>query len=229
MTPVSDSINLLAIGSWEYHGPHLSMDTDTRLAVTLANLLYDLIDANAGLFGDLPLRVLPPLGASCSQARDRSISLRPATLLAVLDDMASQCSGPLVLVNMQSDNKVLESWVRDRNRAGFNTLWFPRDWSWQTACEAAGVESPAGTDGQGGEVETSLAMAFLPDLVKLDRIPGAYLPSAEDRRLWGVTGIQTPDGVVGRPALASADKGQRLAESLVQQALAELQRMLAAR
>lgn len=227
MSSTVESINLLAIGSWEYHGPHLTMDTDTRLAIIMSNLLYDLISMNAGMFGNRPLRTLPPLGVSCSQAHSKSASLRPATLLAVLDDLASQCRGPLVLVNMQGDNKVLEGWVQSRNQAGLKTLWAPRDWNWRKACEAAGIESPWGTDGQGGEIETSLAMAFLQDIVKTDRIPEAYLPSVEDRRMWAVTGIQSPQGVVGRPALASPAKGERLMDELCFQAIEELQRLLA--
>jgi creatinine amidohydrolase len=227
MTTIAPTINLLPIGSWHFQGPHLPFDVDTRLSILMANFLCDLIKANPDKFQGIPASLMPPLSASCTQGSIDAMSLRPATLLAVLDDLAAQCVGPLVLVDMTRNNRVLENWVVARNQAGLPTSLLPRDLNWQKACEAAGIETPLDVDGAGGEIKTSLAMAYLPDLVRTKHIPESFIPTLEARAMWTLLGVQSATGVVGQPNKASAEKGQRLAEDLIYQGLTELQSLLA--
>jgi mycofactocin precursor peptide peptidase len=200
----SAGCSLLAIplGSTEQHGPHLPLDTDTRIAAGVAG----------GLAAGRPdVVVAPPLsyGASGEHAGFPGTLLVGHGVLAdVLTELVRSSRGAfrgVVLVCAHGGNQEALAAVRRRSAAeGDDVL------AWTVA--------PAGGDAHAGRTETSLMLALDPEAVRLDAaVAGctepldALLPRL---RAVGVRPVSS-NGVLGDPAGASAEEGRSLLSSLV--------------
>ena len=86
---------------------------------------------------------------------------------------------------------------------------------WAFAREKAGIETSAYSDMHAGELETSILLHAHPDLIRPGYETADHL--AEDRRHMLTLGLApyTESGVIGRPSLASARKGELLLAGLV--------------
>lgn len=202
------TVALLPIGSHEQHGPHLPLATDTLVATTLAR---EIAAAH-------PVRLLPPLTISCSQEHDAwpgTVSISAATLTAVVRDVAASLHRggvhSLVLVNAHGGNYVLGHVVQEITSP--RLALFPHELDWIEARGAAGCETTILSDMHAGELETSILLHAHPHLVR----PPFRDELADDRRHLLSRGMQeyTQSGVVGRPTLASAEKGAAVLASLV--------------
>ncbi|MBP2333941.1 creatinine amidohydrolase [Saccharothrix coeruleofusca] len=202
-------VAVLPIGSHEQHGPFLPLATDTVIACTIAR---EVAAAH-------PVQLLPPLAITCSQEHagwPGTVSISARTLHAVVTDIAESLrrSGVpnLVLVNAHGGNYVLSNVVQEAEGMAL----FPGRADWAAARAAAGIETPSGGDMHAGELETSILLRFHPELVKPGYETADHL--ADDRRHMLTLGLApyTASGVVGRPSLASADKGEALLASLVE-------------
>ena len=184
---------LVPVGSVEQHGPHLPLDTDTRIAAAVAARA-----ATGALLVALPVAY----GASGEHegfAGTVSIGHEALRLLLVeLGRSASRWAGRLVFVNGHGGNvSSLVEAVRLLRYEGRDAAWF--------ACAAGG-------DAHAGRTETSLMLALDPALVRPERTAGNTAPLADllpDMRADGVAAV-SPNGVLGDPAGASADEGERL-------------------
>lgn len=203
------AVAVLPVGSHEQHGAHLPLATDTVIACTIARAVAD---AHR-------VQLLPPLTITCSQehaAWPGTVSISARTLFAVVTDVAESLrrSGVrnLVLVNGHGGNYVLSNIVQEAERMAL----FPGLGDWTAARESAGVETSADSDMHAGELETSILLHAHPDLVRPGHETGDHL--ADDRRHMLTLGLEpyTESGVVGRPSLASARKGEALLASLAQ-------------
>lgn len=204
---------LLPIGSFEQHGPYLPLATDTVIACAIAREIAALH----------PVLLLPPVTISCSHehmawAGTASISAR--TLHAVVRDVADsvQQSGveSLVLVNGHGGNYVLGNVVQESADGPPRMALFPTEPDWDSAREAAGIQTAALSDMHAGEVETSILLHAHPELVRPGYESGDWL--ADDRRHLLTLGMEryTKSGIIGRPSLATAQKGQDLLASLAE-------------
>ena len=184
---------LVPVGSVEQHGPHLPLDTDTRIAAAVA--------ARAATGA---LLVAPPVAYGASGEHEGfagtvSIGHEALRLLLVeLGRSAARWAGRLVFVNGHGGNvsSVVEA-VRLLRYEGRDAAWF--------ACAAGG-------DAHAGRTETSLMLALDPALVRPVRAAGNTAPLADllpAMRAGGVAAV-SPNGVLGDPAGASADEGERL-------------------
>src|SRR3989442_4391547 len=73
-------VAVLRVGSFEQHGPHLPLITDTVIACAIADVLARAYD----------LHLLPPLTFSCSHehaAFPGTVSISPSTLAVVVGDV----------------------------------------------------------------------------------------------------------------------------------------------
>jgi hypothetical protein len=147
-----------------------------------------------------------------------TVSLSASTLVAVVTDVAESLhtSGidRLAVVNGHGGNYVLANVVQQANIAGPRMTLFPSRTDWDVARTAAGLDSTASEDMHAGELEVSLLLHAYPELVG-----GGYRAAdhrADPRPHLLVTGMRgyTETGVIGRPSLASADKGRAILESL---------------
>jgi creatinine amidohydrolase len=118
----------------------------------------------------------------------------------------------MILINGHGGNYVLSNVVQEaRDRMAL----FPTEPDWATARATTGLQTPADSDMHAGELETSLLLHAHPTLVRDDYAEHDHL--TDDRRHMLTLGLNayTTSGVVGRPSLASAEKGRTLLGELL--------------
>jgi len=205
-------VAILPIGSFEQHGSHLPLITDTAIAATIS----------AELAAAYPLLQLPPVTISCSQehsAWSGTVSISATTLLSMVADVADSVrrSGisALVLVNGHGGNYALSNLVQETNARGNRMALFPTGQDWKDARSAAHLDATMHEDMHAGEIETSILLHAHPELVRDGYETADW--TADDRRHLLITGMSayTSSGVIGRPSLASAGKGKAVLASLV--------------
>jgi creatinine amidohydrolase len=205
------TVAMLPVGSFEQHGDHLPLATDTIIACIIANRL-------AATYNAL---LLPPITMSCSHEHegfDGTVSISSRTLIAIIDDVQSSLARSgikyLVLVNGHGGNYVLSNVAQEANVVERRAALFPGREDFRIARECAEMETTASEDMHGGEWETSILLHSHPHLVR-----STYSQSDHDapqRPHLLITGIRAyaTRGIVGRPSVASAAKGRAALDSL---------------
>lgn len=190
------------VGSCEQHGPHLPLDTDTRIAIALAEGLCAAFEP-----GEVVLT--PPLAISASGEHASfpgTLSLGNVVFEQVLVELvrSADWSSGVVFVNGHAGNIVASRRaVRLLESESRRVLsWFPH---------------LPGSDAHAGDTETSLMLALAPQLVDMDAAEvGRTEPIAElidELRDGGVRAV-SPNGVLGDPRRATAQKGKQLLSRL---------------
>ncbi|WP_007517905.1 mycofactocin biosynthesis peptidyl-dipeptidase MftE [Pseudofrankia saprophytica] len=208
-------ILLLPLGSTEQHGPHLPLDTDTRVATAIASAVA------VRLRG---LLVAPALGYGASGEHagfPGTLSLGTAALELALVELvrsADETAAGVVLVNGHGGNAAaIHNATRLLAAEGRRVLaWAPRT----AVATAAGVPGVA-RDLHAGRIETSLLLHLAPELVRLDAAARGPSPAVADLVRHGVLPL-SPSGVLGDPAGASAAEGAALLDAFVTDAVAAI-------
>jgi len=192
----------LPLGSLEQHGPHLPLDTDTRIADAVAG----------GLAARRPGVVVAPAvayGASGEHAAFAGTLLighEPlAAMLVELVRSARAAFRGIVLVNAHGGNETTLADVARRCTAEGDDVLV-----WHAAVE--------GGDAHAGRTETSLLLAIDAAAVRLELAePGCTEPIERllpRLRAEGVRPVSS-NGVLGDPTGASAEEGRRFLDALV--------------
>ncbi len=204
---------VLPVGSFEQHGDYLPLITDTVVATVIAREL-----AHA-----YPLLQLPPITISCSHEHSAwagTVSISASTLYSVISDIYSSVANSgltsLVILNAHGGNYVLGNVIQEGNAQGKRMALFPSGADWDVARQSARLVSSGHEDMHAGEIETSILLHTHPELVKDGYQAADWV--ADDRRHLLTTGMgeYTQNGVIGRPSLASAEKGKAVLASLVE-------------
>lgn len=204
------AVAVLPIGSFEQHGSHLPLATDTIVASAIATALAELYD----------LFLLPPLTLSCSHehaAWRGTVSLSSTTLTAIINDVVASLRGQgidhLVLVNGHGGNYVLSNIVQEANTGRPRLALFPGRQDWDQARRDARLDSTTHDDMHAGEIETSILLHAAPDAVGPDFETADHLTERPHLLTLGLAAY-TSTGVVGQPSLATDAKGQAVLASL---------------
>lgn len=189
------------IGSCEQHGPHLPLDTDTRIAVALAD---GLAAARPGIL------VTPPLTITASgehRGFAGTLSIGVAAVQTLLIELVRSAgwSAGVVLVNGHGGNlAAVDAAVRVLIHEGRRVIsWWPR---------------VPGGDGHAGRTETSLMLAIAPTSVRIEAaLAGNTEPLSVlmPRLAEGGTAAVSASGVLGDPTAATAEEGHRLHAALL--------------
>lgn len=215
---------VLPIGSFEQHGDVLPLATDTLIACGIAEAVSRAYD----------LFLLPPITMSCSHEHAAwmgTVSISSATLHRVVNDIVESLrrSGvsKLVLVNAHGGNYVLANIVQELSVEGPHVALFPGRDDWAKARADAGLETDAHEDMHAGEIETSMLLHLMPQVV--GRTENADHDGSDRRQHLLTLGMRayTASGVIGRPSLGDATKGKMVLESLTH-SFADYLRVLAA-
>lgn len=201
---------VIPLGSTEQHGPHLPLDTDTRIAAAVAG----------DVAHHLGYLVAPPIhyGASGEhQGFPGTISLGTTALTAVLIEYgrsACEWAQRLVFVNGHGGNL-------DALRAAAGLLRREgRDVTWSSCSVAEG-------DAHAGHTETSLLLHLSPaDVRSGEAAPGNAEPLAAlmpRMRSGGVVAV-SESGVLGDPTTATAEAGALLFAQMVADCLSRITR-----
>ncbi|MEU6267498.1 creatininase family protein [Saccharopolyspora shandongensis] len=202
-------VALLPVGSYEQHGGHLPLITDTAIAHIIGKRLAD-------AYG---LMQLPPITIGCSHEHEGlwsgTVSVSASTLYAVINDVADSLEragiNRLVLVNAHGGNYVL-SHVAQEASAGKRRriLIYPDSTAWSRAREEAGCVLTGHQDMHAGEGETSILLHAAPELVRDSYRDADH--RADDRPNLLLHGMRhyTSSGVIGQPSAATAEKGSAL-------------------
>jgi creatinine amidohydrolase len=210
---------IMAFGAQEQHGPHCPLSTDTLMAAGLARQLAERLDA----------LLLPPLpyGETWNNSRfPGTVSISFSTLKSLVLDIGISLkkSGVrgFILVNGHFGNRApIELACRElKTEHGLAVLQidYPGlDRIAQEVCES----QPAGQSFyHADESETSVVLALEPEMVKMECAKAEY---PQFPVTFGSEPLYLDEfcasSVFGDPTRASADKGEKILDGLVEESL----------
>lgn len=209
---------IVPLGSTEEHGRHLGLGTDSIEAEAIARGAGE----TAGVI------VAPTLNygmALMQMAFPGTVSLRPATLIAVLEDLfrALYRHGfrRVLVVNGHGGNaaalsSAVQVVTQDAPGLRVKTFeWWTDAESYRVVIEMLGEQ--IGSHASPGE--TALMLAICPRAVNLDRLTGRDAPVKSSREMTTVQNFaqKYPDGIMGRdPRGATRQAGEALLNKSVE-------------
>jgi creatinine amidohydrolase len=216
---------VLPLAAIEQHGPHLTVETDTRIATILCQATEKSV-ADYALF-------LPVLAYGCSahhMSFPGTLSLKHETWLRIVDDVAGsifqQGFNTFVLFNAHGGNQAVGQLAIERLGEQYPDKKIAMVTWWKLDSKVLMELNQTGSGGVGhaGEFETSIMLAHAPDSVRQDQIPanrtncpthswaeGDMLRGSEATYFRNVKAM-APNGVYGEPSAATARLGEQITD-----------------
>ena len=236
------TITILPIAAVEQHGPHLPVGTDTIINQSMMELLASRAP------DDLDIRILPvqAIGKSNEHIWAKGTLSHKATNLIdawtqIGLEVARAGVRKIVFVNSHGGNEEVMGIVARELRAQAGMLAVKSGWRFG-APDGVLSDTERRHGIHGGDSETSLILHFRPDLVDMSRAENFVSIAARDEQefkylrptgafghvyAWIASDINSA-GAVGDASLATAEKGQLIADRNVAgmlEVLAEVQAM----
>ena len=203
----TSSALIVPVGSTEQHGPHLPLDTDTRIATAISRAVADRLAGR----DELNWVVAPAIGYGASGEHEDfsgTVSIGTSALRLLLVEYgrsAMRWASRLVFVNGHGGN------VEALAAAAALLRYEGRDVGW-CSCSVANADAHA------GHTETSVLLHISPKDVWIeDRVAGNSAPLVElmpALRRGGVAAVSEV-GVLGDPTTATAEEGTRIFAEMV--------------
>jgi len=207
---------ILAIGSTESHGAHLPFGCDTYVSYDLALETAQRLENTV---------VVPPMWYGMSlhySHKPMCISLTSETLVKVYSEVLDSLvrwdiKKVLVIVGHDGNIAPIEIAARDIKLKYPNMGLAILDAWWMTAGNLLPKDTFEVWDGlgHGGEGETSIGLAMFPDLCDMSQAKG-MIPDMDPnvKLVWNFQEL-TDYGASGAPEKATAEKGQKMKQVLV--------------
>jgi creatinine amidohydrolase len=210
---------IVVLGAQEQHGAHLPLATDSLWGEHLAGFL-------AKRLGDALIAPVVPVGFSPEHMHFAgTISLRPETLISILEDYVASLEGHgfrrIVVLPSHGGNfapladalPLLRQRHPGARLVAYTDLIGLVDAAADVAARVGVTPDEAGA--HAGEWETSMVLTIEPASVRLERGEAGYLgplaPVLDQINRDGMETV-TPNGVLGDPAKATAAHGQAYLE-----------------
>jgi creatinine amidohydrolase len=210
---------LIPVGAHEQHGPNIAVSTDTVSAEALSR-------AAAVLTGPR-VAVAPaiPWGISWHHLRfPGTISLRPATLIALLADIVGSLHrggfNRFLIVNGHGGNNAAIATAIEEIKQRMDVPLIASIFGYALIAEQAQALLPAGAIGHGGGDEAAVVMAIAPERAKphaftAPQLTGAQAETAALLRAYGGVLARpfdavTYNGATGDATAATAEIGQQI-------------------
>ena len=236
--PNKDNVVLIQpIGAIEQHGPHLPLIVDSAIATAVIG------KALAQLDSSIPAYALPTLCYGKSNEHwhfPGTITLSAQTLIATLMEVGESLYRAgfrkWAIVNGHGGQpQIIEIVARDLHQQHEDFIVFPL-FVWNVPNCAAELLTPkeAKLGIHAGDGETSLLLSILPEQVQMERAIVSYPQGLPENSLLSMEGRLpfawttrdlSQSGILGDPTTATAEKGDRILQSLAEgwtQAIGEL-------
>jgi creatinine amidohydrolase len=219
-----NAIVILPIASLEQHGPHLPVEVDSMLGETVAIRAARKLAAR----GQRTL-VLPVLWTGLSEHHmsfGGTVTLDVATFTSLVEGVCRSVLRHgfqrIVLLNAHGGNENALRTITDELTPKLGVPIVQLTYWYAAASAIAKILETQGGLMHACEAETSMMLAVRPELVAMDRTALAKANSTPEIGdvvgggvyRWRSIGARSSSGVIGNPAAASAEKGERLFEAI---------------
>ena len=208
---------IFGVGSTESHGAHMPMGTDNIIAHAVAKKVADAFD---------DILLLPPINYGVSdyhQDFPYTLYIKAENMIATLRDLCEAIAfrgiKQIIIINGHDGNiaplEIVGRQVK-MNHPDLAILTFPAWWLHLNDLVPQGTFSGF-AHGHGGEAETSLLMAFRPDLVDVSLAKPMVPRLKEDAIMDMKVNFRELSNVgsVGHPELATPEKAKALSEAAI--------------
>lgn len=218
---------ILPVGSFEQHGPHLPVNTDTDIGWAIVQAAVERASSSCLL--------LPPVWAGISAHHlgfCGTIAIRHATLNRLVKDILHSLSehgvDKAILLNSHGGNQatlqtVIEETAAERKIEAILITY----WNLVSAAVAENRRSARGGISHACELETSLKLYLKPGEVKKERFADHTLPGNEyfSPEMFAANKVSYPkpfdrlsaQGHIGNPTVATAEFGKLIFEAAVKE------------
>ena len=218
------TIAVFGIGAIEQHSHHLPVATDWITVSEISRRVAE--ELNALLIPAIPFSM-----SECHGPMKGTVWLKPATLSAVLQDVAASVHAHgikhLLVLNGHGGNFVLEPTIQKLNQTYPDLLVIMPAEVWGGTSDGEPIFETGHLGIHAGEAETSTELYLNGPNVGPDRID--YVPPVGREFLdYLFMNKISPEGVWGHATLGDADKGERAVAAQVRSVLAFVEMVMAA-
>lgn len=191
-------ILVLPLGSWEQHGPHLPLDTDSRIIAAVVDGALQLVDRSE--FVVAPVVSITASDEHAGFPGTLSAGTAATTAAVVAIARSATWARGVCIVNGHGGNvDALVAVHRALEHEGItHAIWSP--------------SAEDGDDLHAGRTETSLMLHIDRTSVRVDALEPGTQPASDAMELMRAGGVAAvaPNGVLGDPTGATAGEGRRI-------------------